>query len=82
MSDRFGNFYVGEELTRMALGAVRPWKSPDANPTFSMKRLTDSQAQIDKCLSCQKCECSNCLHGRKSKYVSKKLVSFQACAET
>lgn len=76
------NRYIGEELTQMAFGAVRPWKSPDATPPVSFKRLTDSQAKIEKCLSCPKYECSNCLHGRKSRYVSKKLVAIQQCTES
>ena len=70
-------------IIQQAMSAVLPWKSLDASQPINFERLVDRQAQIDKCLSCQKCECSNCLHGRKSKYASKKLVAFQtACVET
>lgn len=69
-------------VVRMAIGAVNPWKSPDAKSPVNFNRLVDSQEQIEKCLSCSKCDCTNCLHGRKSTYVSKKLASFQPIAET
>lgn len=70
-------------LATAARNAVLPWKSIDATPLIRPVRPSDSQAQIDKCLSCTKIACTNCLHGRKSKYVSKKLIAFQnaKCAE-
>ena len=69
-------------IIQQAMSAVAPWRSIDAKPPINFDRLVDSQAQIDKCLSCSKHDCTNCLHGRKSTYVSKKLMAFQnACAE-
>lgn len=70
-------------IIQQAMTAVLPWKSLDASQPINFDRLVDRQAQIDKCLSCSKSYCTNCLNGRKTKYVSKKLIAFQnACAET
>lgn len=77
MNDRF----FEDMLIKSARGATLPWKSMDALPPVKIGRAMDSQAQIDKCLSCSKCDCTNCLHGRKSKYVSKKVIALKACAE-
>ena len=71
-------------LVCSALGAVKPWKSSDAKYPVSIQRMSDTQAQIDKCLSCPKYACTNCLHGRRAKKsVSKKMIPLQtSCAET
>ena len=72
---------IDVKLVDIAMNAVLPWKSIDATPPINFNRLVDSQAQIEKCLSCPKLSCTNCLHGRKSKYVSKKVIALKACAE-
>ena len=69
-------------IIQQAMFAVAPWKSLDAKYPINFERLIDSQEQINKCLACTKCDCTNCLHGRKTKYVSKKLITLNAaCAE-
>lgn len=73
---------IDVKLVDIAMNAVLPWKSIDATPPINFNRLVDSQAQIEKCLSCPKLSCTNCLHGRKSKYVSKKLIALQPKAES
>ena len=65
-------------IVQQAMYAVVPWKSADAKLPINFNSLVDSQAQIDKCLSCDKCDCTNCLNRRKSTYVSKKLMAFQS----
>lgn len=71
------SWVIEASLARAARNAVPPWNSLDAAPMIKSIRLIDTQEQINKCLSCPKIACTNCLHGRKTNYVSKKLVALQ-----
>ena len=48
-------------LLTSALGAKLPWKSVDAELSLN-SYSGDTQEQIDKCLSCRRLACTNCLY--------------------
>lgn len=79
--------YDGIELNNGMLRACWPWESLDSvekdyRGSLQLVLKSDIEAQdrqreIDKCLSCKKMKCTNCLDKKKSGYVKKKLVVRQ-----
>ena len=49
-----------------AFGAKLPWRSIDAEREGFNYTGSDTQEQIDKCLSCKRLACTNCLYERTS----------------
>ena len=75
------------ELVLSALTAVRPWESVDSlekDYRGSLRLVLkadvaaqDTQKEIDKCLSCKRMYCTNCLDKKKQARERKKLVVRQ-----
>lgn len=57
-----------DDIIGSAFGAKLPWKSVDAGASTlkGYGYYGDTQEQIDKCLSCSRLACVNCLYERTS----------------
>jgi len=77
---------TGDQLVQNISNSFYPWRSPDALPEHHRvtHRLlskidavgkTDTQAEIDMCLCCNKNKCTNCILNdkRRTKYAAKKV---------
>ena len=79
--------YDRNELALRALNAVRPWESVDSlekDYRGSLRLVLkadldaqDNQKEIDKCLSCKRMYCTNCLDKKKPAREKQKLVMRQ-----
>lgn len=60
------------ELTveRVFITSSLPWRSPDSAVRY-IERTYYDQAEIDKCLSCTRFTCNNCLRTSKRKVATR-----------
>lgn len=60
------------QFNQEIIHATLPWRSPFASDHADLRKLrrasTESQADIDECLSCPKPYCTNCKRQPKNRY--------------